>query len=283
MLAGVCVLAEDQKPGEAQPTQAPAASPAPAQPTQAPATSSAPAQPAQAPADTQMSKRPSYVRRFSIGGAVSYTPFPFLGTLDKARITVNPPVDIIANTAPVINFGGRLGYGVTAQIAFFKRFALAGNLIVRHVEYNAHLDVLTGSPPATGAVDKRVQTISDENTTARYYDLPVMVRYYGKDRQVKGWRWFGEAGGALRRVSHIETTLQTTVGSADMVTTNVAARPANNTIKGGVAGFGLQFIDPIGIRVVPEVRYTYWFQNTWDQISTVSRRNQLEVNISLTF
>ena len=44
-----------------------------------------------------------------------------------------------------------------------------------------------------------------------------------------------------------------------------------------------QFMDPLGIHVVPEVRYTRWENPIFDNLTTTMRGNQLEATISLTF
>jgi hypothetical protein len=59
--------------------------------------------------------------------------------------------------------------------------------------------------------------------------------------------------------------------------------PANSQVRGAVAGFGAQFIDPLGIRVVPEVRYTRWFAEPFNQFTTRTKRHQIEIIFSLTF
>jgi hypothetical protein len=46
---------------------------------------------------------------------------------------------------------------------------------------------------------------------------------------------------------------------------------------------GLQLIDPFGIRVVPEVRYTRWLDDMFYYQSTITQRNQIEAVISLSF
>jgi hypothetical protein len=70
--------------------------------------------------------------------------------------------------------------------------------------------------------------------------------------------------------------------------TNADATTANNTIPapvskrllvGATVGMGLRFIDEFNIKVTPEVRYTRWNGMTFNQDSTHSPRNQLEVGI----
>jgi hypothetical protein len=46
---------------------------------------------------------------------------------------------------------------------------------------------------------------------------------------------------------------------------------------------GVHAVDPFGIRVVPEVRYTRWMGETWNMLSTKTSRNQIEAIISIGF
>jgi hypothetical protein len=50
-----------------------------------------------------------------------------------------------------------------------------------------------------------------------------------------------------------------------------------------VAGFGVQANDDIGIRVVPQVRYTRWLAEPFNRFSTSTGRDQIEAMFSLTF
>jgi hypothetical protein len=59
--------------------------------------------------------------------------------------------------------------------------------------------------------------------------------------------------------------------------------PHKNSILGVTAGAGGQLIDPVGVRVIPEVRYTRWFGATFDSLGLRSRRDQVEIVISIYF
>jgi hypothetical protein len=52
---------------------------------------------------------------------------------------------------------------------------------------------------------------------------------------------------------------------------------------GVTAGFGAQLIDPLGVRVIPEVRYTRWLGLNFDVPAAHSRRDQIEFVFSLAF
>ena len=59
--------------------------------------------------------------------------------------------------------------------------------------------------------------------------------------------------------------------------------PYKRTTSGITAGFGGQFIDPVGLRVIPEVRYTRWLGLNFDVPGNHSRRDQIEFVFSLAF
>jgi hypothetical protein len=59
--------------------------------------------------------------------------------------------------------------------------------------------------------------------------------------------------------------------------------PKHRSAPGAVVGAGIQFVDEFGIRVVPEVRYTRWFEPVFENLTTRTKDNQLEAAISLTF
>lgn len=216
----------------------------------------------------------SYVRRFSVGATLSVLGLTLVPDKTSNIVTTTPPVDSLYTTT---NGSQRIGYGATAQVLITNRFAVNGSFFLRRIGYKMNSDILEGNPVTT-------HTVINEDTRARLYDVPVVLRFYGKDRYESGVRWFAEAGGVLRRVSHIQTSIDTTVNDGTTSCCNVTpATPARRTARGWVAGFGVQFIDPVGIRLVPEVRYTRWLNQTFNSYSTVTRRDQVEGMVSLTF
>jgi hypothetical protein len=215
------------------------------------------------------------VRRFSAGATLTVMGLTTVKKRDINTVTSSPVVDALYST---INASQRIGFGVTAQVAITDRFAVNGSLFMKKLGYQMTSDIIEGNDPTT-----QIHTSRHEDTRARLFDLPVVVRYYGKDRFDPGARWFVEGGAALRRVSNIRTTTDTVVGSGNLTYDFTAAKPDRRTIRGLVAGFGVQLIDPFGIRVVPEVRYTRWAGQIFNSLSTGTRRDQVEAMISLGF
>jgi hypothetical protein len=242
-----------------------------------------PAQPAPAPAPAPAEEAPEFgaaVRRVSVGATLSVLILKPIGNDAIGVRTESPAVDAIHSTAGASQ---RAGWGLTAQIALTERFALNGSWLVRRPGYIRGSDIFEGTDNPATSPDERVHTTVHEDTRARFYDFPVLLRYYGKDRHDPGARWFIEGGGALRRVKSIRTNTETIVGIGETQYGSTAVTPEQRRARGLVAGFGVQVIDPIGVRVVPEVRYTYWLDRSFNNLSTVSRKHQIEAMISLTF
>ena len=227
-------------------------------------------------------KEPVYVRRFSAGVTLSVLGLsPF--RRDSAFVyTELPPVDAVHDTEDVSR---RVGFGLTVQGAVSERWAVNAGIFLRpNIGYTRFSDIYEGTDNPSTPQDDRTHINRREETRFRYYDIPVTLRYYGLDRHDPGPRWFIEFGGALRRVARVRTSISQQVGDEDMQCCDTTpATPARRTIRGLVAGFGVQVIDPVGVRVVPQVRFTRWAADTFDQPSTSTQRNQLEAMISLTF
>lgn len=288
LLSGVALQAQVQAPQGPAQAQPPAAQAGQAPATKPEAPTAKPAQSAPAARGAQaaprMLKNPVYVRRFSLGVALSVQGLTMMKPNTVNPVTKSPAVDALYKSSELSH---RVGYGATAQLVLTERFALTAGFFVRRIGYLLNSDIFSGTDdPNTLDVDERTYTVKNENTRARLYDIPVLVRYYAKDRHESGPRAFFELGGAVRRLSHISTWTDSSVnGAAFVCCSQTPAGFHSKTSRGAVAGFGVQINDPIGIRVVPEVRYTRWFNEPFHTTLTGlrTRRDQVEGMISLTF
>jgi hypothetical protein len=224
------------------------------------------------------------VRRLSIGATLSVLSLGMMPDRTSTNVTTIPPVNAAYSTTGDRKATQRIGYGLTAQLALTGHFALSAGAFRRRFGYEFTSDVYTGLQDPNSLTDTRTHTVTDENTSGHYTDFPATVRYYTKDRHTPGPRAFLELGGVMRRVSGIGTAIDTTIdeGTTSCCVTTPTS-PAHSSVLGYVGGFGMQFIDPFGIRVVPEVRYTRWRQDTFESLTTMTGRNQIEIMISLTF
>lgn len=233
------------------------------------------------PAQMEVLKPGTFVRRFSIGVSLSVMGLPTVPKGDANIITTNPAADSLYSTTDASK---RVGFGATAQVAITERFAVSGSVLIRKVGYKKNSDIYRGTDNPLTIADERTYVVQNEDTRARFMDIPVTVRYYFKDRHVSGPRGFVEGGAAIRRVSRVSTATDTTINNGDLsCCDNTPAPIARRQVHGLVAGAGLQFIDPVGVRVVPEVRYTRWSGTPFDSPSLSIQRNQIEAVISLTF
>lgn len=250
----------------------------------------APAQ-TQPPPDTQAAKPPAtaaqptqngvvYVRRFSFGGMFSVLGLPGIPdkTLDQ---TVSSNVSINSKTdADMRLFGG----GVVVQLALTNRFALTSDFLIRKASFKTTDITYEGVDDSSTSVDERKKTTKETKSRATFSDIPILLRYYNKDRTRPGRRRFYEAGVSFRKVHGIHSFGQTTTSDGRVICCDeTAITPANTWLTGFTAGFGYQFIDDMRIRFIPEVRYTRWMGRTFDSLSTRSRVDQIEGTVSITF
>jgi hypothetical protein len=221
------------------------------------------------------------LRRFSAGLTLSVQALKTIKPNTSSVITTSPAVDSLYTTA---SDSGRVGYGVNAQIGLTEHFTVNGSLILRKIAYTMTSSIIEGVDIAGTSADERRFTNRNEDTRARFYDLPLTLRYYQEASAKHRLRWFFEGGPAYRRVTKIKTSITTQVNTADPVCCNTTpANPSKRTLLGFVAGIGLHAVDPLGIRVIPQVRYTRWMGESFNNFSTITQRNQIEGVISISF
>jgi hypothetical protein len=220
------------------------------------------------------------VRRFTLGATLAVTVLTLVPNRTTSTVTTSPALDALHSAGDITN---RIGFGATAQLVLTERFAVNIRLVQRKLGYKANSDIYEGTDNPITTPDERRHTVRSEDTRSKLYDLPVTLRYFTKDRHDPGPRVFMEFGGVVRRPSNIKTTVDTTVGTAATVRDTTPATPANRNVVGAVAGLGVQLIDPVGIRVIPEVRYTRWFGETFKKDAVTTRRDQIEAVLTISF
>ncbi len=270
----VCAVLINMQLGWAQNQPAPAPAP-----VAAPAQQDAAVQPG-SPDAPQRIEQKAYVRRFSAGVSLHLIPFnlfPKFTTTEKLNST--PPIENISSVDPQSN---RFGLGITAQYAVTERWVVVANPTYRKVAFHAFIQSYSGTDNSSTAIDERQLTQINEDTTAHFYDLPIMGRYYKKDRHERGKRWFFEGGGTMRLTTNVKTTRSIVPPKGDTIHDNIPI-DSKGTVFGLTGGIGGQFIDDFGIRIAPEVRYTYWLGKPFDSIHGKTRTSQLEVLISFGF
>ena len=222
------------------------------------------------------------MRRFSAGATLTVLGLSLVPGSSNT-VTNSSTVSTAYNTTGASQ---RIGYGITAQAAITDRFTIAVGGYLRRIGYQFNTTVTTTTLQSVNGVLTPISTSTSthEDTRARLFDVPLVLRFYSKGRHTPGPRWFVEGGGAFRDSNSIRTSLSSTNSAGTLsCCTNTPAVPSHRTSIGFVGGAGFQLIDPFGIRVIPEVRYTRWMTQTFDAITTRTEQNQVEAVLTLSF
>ncbi|MBI2684962.1 MAG: hypothetical protein HYX27_01500 [Acidobacteria bacterium] len=250
--------------------------PAPTAPPASTGQTPAPAKPATQAVDDTMLKRKSYVRPFSAG--------VMLSVLGQIPIQDGGFSDALTNQtrdASTTARGYRIGYGVTGQVRLPRKFAFSVSVAQHKSGHSSTLDQYDGVDNPNTPLDDRKHTTIEESSIVKYWDYTFVLRRYTKDHTAPGHRAFFEGGLNMRNVKSVRSTRETTI--TETVADSVPVVPANKVARGLVGGVGAQFVDDFGVKLVPEFRYTRWLQPSFDALSTMSRKNQFEAIVSITF
>ncbi len=225
---------------------------------------------------------PKAERRFSGGVTLSVLG---LSLIPGATTTVNNTSEI-STQYQTKGASERIGYGLTIQARITDHFYVDLSGLVRRIGYQLTTTVATTTTAILNGTSYPVTTTTEthEDTRSRLIDVPLVLRYYGTGKRPRSPRWFLEAGGSWRLANDIRTSIDTTDASGvNTCCTYTPTVPDHRSGIGMVAGAGIQLMDEFGIKVTPEVRYTRWIDQVFDNLSTHTQRNQVEADISLTF
>ncbi len=94
---------------------------------------------------------------------------------------------------------------------------------------------------------------------------------------------FVEGGGTMRHLTTVRSGNDTLNADNSTAYNEKPVTPKNRTVEGAVIGVGLRFSDDYNIKVIPEIRYTFWLRPLFESQSTQSKTRQLEIGLSFTF
>jgi hypothetical protein len=210
-------------------------------------------------------------RRFNFGFSVAGYPFNVLNNKDTNINTTTPAVGTYDVTTS--NTYQQVGIGPAVEFAITRKFSLAAELYYHRVTY---------TQIATYTVGANVTTVSVA-TNSRLWDVPVMLRYRGLRETGTLSKIYFAAGGSLREASHIHSSTTTDYFNGTTAIDYTPVTPTEKLSKGAVVGVGLRLVDDFNIKLEPEIRYTRWFDSTFDTFSTRTRRDQIELDLALKF
>jgi hypothetical protein len=158
----------------------------------------------------------------------------------------------------------QIAFGPSLEVRLFRGFSLCGEFLYHRLNY---------TKTSTATVDGNVTTII-EQTRATLWDAPMMIRWRGLAETGFLSHLYFAGGGAIRNVSHINTSNQTTNPDGSTWSNNIPAVPSARILPGAVAGVGMRFVDDFGVKLTPELRYT----RCWAPRSIRTRHVREETN-----
>ena len=240
-----------------------------------------------APADQTTAPKPSALtpsHHLSVGLRGRYFPIRSLSTMDsQTLLTTTTPVVTRDWNFTTSSHSPLWGVGPSVEYAINDHLTFTVDVYYNKLNYTKVTSIAWGTDDPSTTTDERTHMFRNETTKANLFDVPVMVHYKGVRSSGPFSRVFVGAGVTARTVASIKTTLLTTFPDTSTATTNDAATPSKRNVLGGVVGLGFRVVDDFNIHWTPEVRFTRWAASTFSTDSTVSPRNQFEINLGITF
>jgi hypothetical protein len=251
----------------------------PAPQTQAPATPAETPAPAATPApktkDIDPSKKPDmHIVTFGIGAR-----YIVEGTLKgfSTSKTVETP-------SSTINYNGgskptKYNIGAMVELRLTRHLSVVAEGMYHPTKYN-QTDAYTYNAPIPRGL--LLNSIA-ENTSARVFDVPVMLKFRKLSSSGLLSHTFLTGGGAFRIVSNVKSSTVSTFSDSTTTTNHSPVGPAKRNATGFVAGAGMRFTDEFGIKVTPEARYTYWMDSNIRREGVNFPKSQIELGLSFSF
>ncbi len=246
-------------------------------------TSAAAEQKTPAPSTAGTKTSEGFQRKFAFGLRMRALPARSFGVMDNGRTLNTTTVSKVnydwnySTTAHSFPLGG----GVAFEAALSPRIVVTAEVIFTRLRYSKVTNEYWGTTDPTVSTDQRSHVNATEDTKARVFDLPVLVH---RNLRASGFlsHLYVSGGATARTVTNVRTTNNITNADGTKANNQTAALVDKRTLIGATVGAGFRFIDEFSIKVTPEVRYTRWNGLSFNQDSTRSPRNQLEVGIGFT-
>jgi hypothetical protein len=226
------------------------------------------------------------MRRPLFGFRIEYLATPLFKTHYATGSTTNPAADF---TYTATTHTPRMTPVPFVEYRLSSRISLRGELEFRHAQYQQVALMRSGIVnPNAGGDDRPITTIRETNTP-NYWQIPVIVSYYGLGRTAWLHRAFVSGGAELRHVGKVRTGTEYSNADGTYDYNENPTLPQVNNQVGFVASAGLRFRPhfpfkwhiPIG--VTPEVSFVRWEKRAFQGPAYYSTQNQLEGGIGFSF
>jgi hypothetical protein len=221
-------------------------------------------------------------QKLAIGVRVRTLPARSFSVMDNGQVMNTTTVSKVNydSNSNTTTHSFTLGAGLTIEGHLSPRTLVTADLLYNRLSYDKTTNLYWGVDDPNTASDERSHKTTTENTKARLYDLPLLVHHNVRASGPLSHLYL--AGGATARLaSTVHSTINIVNADATKANSTTPAQVSKRMVVGATVGVGLRFVDEFNIKVTPEVRYTRWNGSTFNQDSTRSPRNQLEVGISI--
>lgn len=231
-------------------------------------------------AQTRQAQPPPESKRLSVGAIAG---FAITGGVQDVTSSVNtsstdPPTvtdTLVESKGAPFTGGGSIRYD------FSERVGVGVDILYRRGGYNSSVTISEQVTDDNSSADLLLSTL--EATRAHLWDIPILGRYYFKDRSAGGVRPYVTGGLAMRFAtgasSITEVTDEELVTDTDLTTIG----PANDSTLGGVLGLGFRAADDVGVKVDVEFRYIRWADPIFQSGPANSNNNQADILVAFTF
>jgi hypothetical protein len=231
------------------------------------------------------------VKRFYFGGHFSYLGIPVTqgGTLLEASSGDPAFRTEIKGTAS----GSKWGAGASFQVNLNRKLGVLLEFTPRNAGYKVVQTTTMGLNDTDTSWDERASYKATQVSRADHWDFAAMARLYYAHRERASFRRFFSFGGTYRRLADIRSSAESTLtygatSSSETPDTvqccdETPLTPRHKSVAGFALGAGVQAMDDLGIKVIPEVRFTRWLSSAFDVPPARSSKNQWELILSIVF
>jgi len=220
-------------------------------------------------------------RRFNFGIRVDYiTPFKMFNTSTTTASTTKPIADYTyTGSTSSSKFAG----GPVFEMRVTKHIWVGAELSFHHASYGVLQQIRTGRKDPNAGTDNRPLATITDSTEVSYWDFPILVRYHNIRDSGVFKRFYPLVGITYRHVGAVKTG--NAIVNADATTdyNEVPDPVAKRHQIGYTGGIGYRLVDELGVKVIPEIRFTRWTGHTLQGPGYVSSPNQAQVGIGITF
>jgi hypothetical protein len=164
-----------------------------------------------------------------------------------------------------------------------KHIWIGAELSFHRASYGQITTIRTGRKDPNAGTDSRPITTITENTEANYWDVPILLRYHNiRDSGILK-RFYPLVGITYRHVGAIKTGNATVNADATTDYNEIPAAVAKRNLIGYTGGIGYRLADELGVKIIPEIRFTRFTSHSLQGPSYISSPNQAQVGVGITF